>query len=79
MPDSQDLRDRVAHATVFTEATLRALQEALRLIDDAPTEEICRECREAFPYSEDADICPSCVKAMHPDSEREEAENDAGA
>jgi hypothetical protein len=33
MPDSQDLRDRIAHAIVFTEATLRALQEALRLID----------------------------------------------
>jgi hypothetical protein len=33
MPESDDLRDRIAHAIVFCEATLRALKEALRLID----------------------------------------------
>lgn len=33
MPKTEELRDRVAHAIVFCEATLRALKEALRLID----------------------------------------------
>jgi hypothetical protein len=34
MSETDELRDRVAHAIVFCEATLRALKEALRILDN---------------------------------------------
>ncbi len=33
MRTANDLRERIAHAIVFTEASLRALKEAMRLVD----------------------------------------------
>ena len=33
MSESEELRDRVVHESVFCEATLRSLKDALRLTD----------------------------------------------
>jgi hypothetical protein len=39
--------------------------------DDVRTQR-CRDCNETFPYDPDADICPECVRLMHPDREEDE-------
>lgn len=44
-----------------------------RVVEILPVEDqVCRDCGESFPYSPDADICPSCVAECsgdHPDEE----------